>query len=400
MIKNKILIVFGIILAIIFSKAASAAHLGVSPASMIFDNVMRGGYAQKNLVVSLNSDKPLAISIDPKGDIADWINVSDKKFNMTSLRSVKISVNPPEDIPNGNYTGYLKILTEEFAPGETGQAVSYVLASLDLALTVIVTDIETRSCLASAYSVESAEKGEDIVFSLNVENLGNTRIKPKVRADIWDQEKISIVKTVEFSEEEIIPTTQEKLIFKTSSNDLDIGQYWVDISALDCYSSQTLTFDVLEEGALKENGVILGIVVDPWVDVSETTPILVNFKNIGEKGVNAQFKGKISSGDKITQILESDIQRVEINEETNFSFYFTPKQAGKYIVSGRVFYNKKRTFESSAVINVKSKIFSIRSYLMPLIYALVLFVLVVLFYKIRKQRKEYHERLKMIGRIK
>ena len=32
--------------------------------------------------------------------------------------------------------------------------------------------------------------------------------------------------------------------------------------------------------------------------------------------------------------------------------YFTPKDSGRYVISGRVLYNKKLTFEKSSILNV------------------------------------------------
>ncbi len=46
-------------------------------------------------------------------------------------------------------------------------------------------------------------------------------------------------------------------------------------------------------------------------------------------------------GNKIIQILESENSLVDMGESNTFKFYFTPKIQGKYIVSGRVFYDEK-----------------------------------------------------------
>jgi len=153
-----------------------------------------------------------------------------------------------------------------------------------------------------------------------------------------------------------------------------------------------LTFDVLEEGALKAEGILLKIIGRVWTDIGETIPIFAEFKNTGEKNIDAQFKGKITYEGKIIQILESEKITVPISEIANFTFYTTPKKAGKYIASGRVFYDKKRTFESSTIINVKPKKFGLKQILINVVYLSLMILIGFLIYKIRKEKRRYQGR--------
>jgi len=257
-----------------------------------------------------------------------------------------------------------------------------------------VTDVEIVDCSAYGFKVQSAEEGDDIVFSFDISNSGNIRLKPRIIIDIWDQDQISIVKTEEFSNKEILPTLKDEFVVRVKSNDLEIGQYWADVSVIDCYSSQTLTFDVLEEGALKADGVLTSILTRKTAEVDETVPIKVGFKNTGEKEVEAYFKGQITFGEKIIQILETDRFTVLVSESEEFNLFFTPKQVGKYVISGRVFYSSKRTFESSTVLNVVTKKFQLSYLVTPLIYIVLIVLILFLFYKIRKEKKLYINKLK------
>ena len=208
-----------------------------------------------------------------------------------------------------------------------------------------------------------------------------------------------MIKSSEFKGKEILPTREETVNFSISTNDLDIGQYWVEVKAADCYASEILTFDVLEPGTLKADGILLGIFSTPFaIEVGQTIPLSVQFKNIGEKDVNAQFRGRISNEGKVVQVLESEKLNAEINKATNFTFYFTPKKEGKYVASGRVFYDKKRTFESSTVINViKTKFFS-GNLGLTVLYLVIFAAIAFLFYKIRSEKKQYINKLRRISR--
>lgn len=289
-------------------------------------------------------------------------------------------------MPNGNYSGFIRVTTENKLKGAEGQATGIVNAALDLYLEVGVTDVEYSLCRAGGFKVESVEKGEDILFKLNVLNQGNIRLYPTVKIDIWDRDRIGIVKQVEFSEEMIIPTTEKEIIIPVSSSGLEIGQYWAEVTSVECYASETLTFDILEEGALKSQGTLLSIIAPPRIKVGDTVLIEATFENVGEKTVNARFKGAITLGSKIMQILESEGSLVNVGGKETFKFYFTPKSEGKYIVNGAVFYDSKRTFEKSAVINVEGTGIKWDKIKIYLIYIILIILIAYLAYKIKREK--------------
>ncbi|PIN89396.1 hypothetical protein COU57_06200 [Candidatus Pacearchaeota archaeon CG10_big_fil_rev_8_21_14_0_10_32_14] len=247
---------------------------------------------------------------------------------------------------------------------------------LDVFVTVEITDLEVVKCSIKEWNAYSSEKGEDIVFDILYHNDGNVRLKPKMEARIWDQEQISQILSKEFVENDILPTKEQRLRFYLPTNDLEINQYFADLNFPDCFASSVVTFDVLEPGTLRANGILNRISTLPWSYAGDTVLITANFQNVGEKGVDSQFKGRITKDNKIIQILESEKLETLKGDTTNFTFYFTPKNKGKYVISGRVFYDKKRTFESSTTINILSKKFDMSS-AMWIIY-LILMILVLL----------------------
>jgi hypothetical protein len=398
--KNKnVSMVRGIILVVTFIfviSFVSSASIGISPASTYFNGVLRGGYAEKIVTITIDSDTPTKVSLASRGDIAGWLTFDAKEFNVSRNKPyyLKIIVQPPIDIPNGNYSGFLRVTTSGKGNVVVGQATGIVNAALDLYIEVDVTDVQYSSCRASGFNVQSAEKGDDVLFKLNVYNEGNIRLSPTIKIDVWNQERTKIVKQMEFSDEMIIPTTEKELTIKMDTSDLDIGQYWAEVTSVECYASETLTFDVLEVGALKAQGTLLSVTSPPWIKVGDTTLIEALFENNGEKTVSARFTGQITLGSKIVQLLESESSSVDIGKLQTFKFYFTPKKEGKYIVNGIVLYDGKRTFEKSTVINVERKGFSFNQLKMPLIYFILILAISFLAYKIKQEKKK---RLKMGG---
>lgn len=389
-ITTKMRMVLLVITFIFIISFISSANIGVSPASIYFKNVLRGGYSEKIVTITIDSEEPTKVTIAPRGNITEWLSFEETEFEVSKNNPyyLKIIVEPPIDMPNGNYSGFLRITTSPKTKGIEGQATGIVNAALDLYMEVEITDIEFSSCRAWDYEVQSAEKGDDVLFKVNVYNEGNVRLYPTIKIDVWDQERIGIVKQMEYSGEVVFPTTQKELIIRMDSSDLDIGQYWAEVTSVECYSSETLTFDVLEEGALKAQGILLRIISPPWIKVDDTTLIEALFENTGEKEVNARFKGEITLGNKVIQILESEGSSVAIGELETFKFYFTPRKEGRYIVTGKVFYDGKRTFEKSTVINVERKGFGWENIKMILIYLALILAIAYLAYKINREKSK------------
>ena len=387
--------IFGILL---FINLISAANIGISPAKISYEDVLRGGHAERIVTVRIDTDEPTNVKIQKRGEIENWTKIEETEFQVSRNNpyNINIVIEPPEDTPNGVYTGFLRVMIEGQGNSKEGYATGIINAALDLAISVEVTDVEYLSCRANNFQVESVEKGDPILIRTKISNDGNIWFKPTIKVDIWDQDQIQIVKQEEISGKEITPTTKEEILVSVDSSDLDLGQYWIDVYAIECYNSQTLTFDVLEIGALKAQLVLTDIVTEPWVEKDDTTFIKVFFNNQGEKSVRAQFRGEITLGGKIIQILESENSLVGIGENGDFGFYFTPRETGKYIVTGRIFYDGKRTFEKSAIINVIESGFKLKKLVKPGIYLVLIVGIAYLLYKIQKEKKSYKKKIRRL----
>jgi hypothetical protein len=385
------------IMFILFLQMSTASTIGISPSRITFNNVLRGGFAERVVVISIDADSYAELTVKPRGEIEKWLNFSDKSFRVSrdDPYELVVSVNPPSDMPNGIYRGILRVESSGTGQARADYATGIIKTALDLAIEVEITDIESMNCRASLFNVNSVEKGDDIVFTMEVLNQGNIRLRPNVKINIWDQEQSRVVMTRDFTNQEILPTKKDKILMKVPSSGLEIGQYWAEIISIDCLSSEILTFDVLEVGAMKADGMLVQILAKTWADSGETIPISVIFENTGEKNLEAIFRGNIMTGNKIFQILESEERVfVPMGESTIMQFYFTPKTEGKYVISGRVFYDGKRTFEKSAIVNVRPMGFRVSSVSRPIFYGLLFFAILFLLYKIRKEKNYYARKLR------
>lgn len=371
----------------------SAASIGVSPGTVHFKDVLRGGYSEQVVTITAASEESITANVSARGEIKDWLTFSENTFEVSKDKPyrLKIIAKPPVDMKNGDYEGIVRIVMEGFGKLPEGSMASVVKAAVDVKVIVTVTDQEITGCRARNFLVRSAEKGDPVEFMVDVFNDGNVRLRPHITIDVWNQEQTEMVKAVDFNDEEILPTVKDTVLIRVPTNDFDINQYWVEMIVEECVASDTLTFDVLEKGSLSAIGVLKQVASKVWAEVGETIPITAIFQNTGEKPVSAKFKGKIQLDDKIVQTLESDELSIPTNEVVNFEMFFKPEGPGRYIASGRVFYEKKRTFELSTIINVnpateKKSGITIKQLL---IYTAIFAVIAFISIKIRTERKKY-----------
>jgi hypothetical protein len=385
--KKAYILFFITILLVLSVKNVYSVSVGVSPGVIAFDNMVKGGYAEKTVTITVATNNLVLVSASTRGEINDWINLSSKSFNVSISNpyELKVTIEPPVDIPNGDYKGYIRIMTEGLGDINSGEMGNVVKAAVDIVVNIKIIDAQIIQCRAFNFNVDSAEKGEPITFRAQIANDGNVRLYPHISIDIWDQQQENIVKFVEFNEDMVLPTTTGNINFKIPSDDLEIGQYWAEISADECYAQDLLTFDVLEPGTLISNGILREILNEGNVNVNDRTEVTGVFENTGQKTVLAKFKGNIQFKNSVTELFESDEIEVKPNEISNLSIYFTPKKAGRYVISGRVFYDKKRTYELSSALNAQ-KVKG--DYINTIIYILIIIVIVLLIYIIRKEKKK------------
>jgi hypothetical protein len=385
--NSLMILVFSLVLIINF---VSATNIGVSPASLNFEQVLRGGYSEKYITISVDTEDEVKGTISFRGEIEEWMNSSEYNFTVkkSNPQRILVSISPETDIPNQNYTGFMRIFVDSNAGAIDQQAVGVVKTALDLAINLEIVDFEIKECSAKDFIINSVEKGDPLLINVSISNRGNIRLKPVIESKIWDQDQLQVVKTELYQKQEIKPTKEDFVTFEINTADMEVGQYWIELSAIDCYANQLLTFDILEPGAYKSNGYIKSIIAPSWTDVKKTVNVSALFVNTGERTVNARFVGKIMLGERTIQKIESDPVSVQINEEFPFQIYFTPQTEGKYILSGRVFYDSKRTFEKSAIINVQSSGFDFVKMITYIIYGLLIAGIAYLIYRIRIERRE------------
>jgi len=381
------LLFFVVLVASIFIPQVEAqVGVGVSPGILHFNNVLRGGYAEGFVTVSVSRDEPVSVTAKPRGQVASWLTFEEGPHYQVSRSNparIKVIVNTPPDVANGIYTGVIRFTTSPLGTITSGAGTA-IQVSIDVLITVEVTDVQFLSCKADSFRILNAEVGQPISFSANILNNGNVRVTPSASVVIWDKEQEKIIKTLSVtSNKELLPTTRGAVFLNFPSSDLEISQYWAEITVVPCRDTRLLTFDVLEEGALSLDGVLKTIITKVWADVGEIVPITAVFQNLGVAPVKSRFVGHVELDGKTVELLESEEVVARVGEDTELTTFFTPETPGRYLVKGKVIYSNKETFEATGIINVGGiKI----NYPIVLVYSLIVALLIFIIYRLFKRR--------------
>ena len=396
---TKLSLCFGILTVciILFTVVVQAASIGISPGKIVYNDVLKGGYAEQVIRVTSNAGEPVIASYQASGDVASWIRLSTNTSEFTIPPSgpapLTIIVEPPADLPSGKYSGALTFTTVSSTGEIEGRAGGYIQAAVTILVEVMVTGDEIRSCIAGGMNVADNEVGNPLDVTFIVRNNGNVRITPKVDVQVWDQLQKQVMLSSQVSGDLLLPTQERTMLKSMSSTGLLPAQYWADIKLPECSAHQIVTFSIVEKGGISDIGIFEALEVKPWSNVGETIPLIARFRNSGPRTVSAKIQGNILLDNTVAQVLETEEIRVEPGDVAELTSYFSPKQPGRYLASARILYNSKLTETRDAVLNVKPGELESGISLWPLfIFIVILVSIFVVARKIIRERRGFVRR--------
>ena len=386
------------LLVLFGSSFVDGALLGVNRASLSFNNVLRSGYAEQQVTVTIGQPNDVLVSFEARGEIADWIRFepAEQSFlvNEDNPGVINVIVEPPLDARVDDYSGMVFISTGALGNISSPMGTNVIVA-FEVDVSVSLTDTQILSCSAGGFSLSDFEIGGEGEFRASVKNSGNVRVRPSFGVKVFSQMQDELLIEYEFSSDSEVIPTRSGVVEELISFDLEPGQYWAEISEPVCGSRSTLTFSVLERGGISDVGEFSRLSAKTWASVGEIIPVVASFKNDGSRTVSAQFKGTVSKDGVILDVLESDTINVPAGEEVDLEVFYVPEELGHYRVSGRVHFNNKVSFERSSVFNVNEESSSDVSggsdmlvlFLSVLIVIFALLVFLILRKKKRKRKR-------------
>ncbi len=389
---NQILAIIAILTAILATNVF-AIDVGLSPSVTNFNNMLKGGYAEKTTTVSTSYLENVTGHIEVNGAIKSWLSFEPTNSTFTFSRNnplrVKIIARPPSDVPNGDYTGTVSFVTDSV--GSLTGSGTLIKAAVQLGVSTQIIGNEIIACKAGGFRINDVELGKPIGISTTILNEGNVRLTPTITVDIWDKEQKKMLMTKNILLDELLPTVERSYYQEFDAN-LERGQYWAYISVRDCQESILLTFNVLSAGEISDKGRLIEIIADRFVLTDTPMQIRARFENQGTRSVSAKFIGEARIGKKLVSAIESNIISVKPGETADLTIPFTPKNPGVHTITGRVLYNDKLSFEASTEFEAigDAKTNTTKLVIYAAVYVLLLLLIMYLISKIKKGRKRHH----------
>jgi hypothetical protein len=359
--KNTLAIIslLGILLMV-----SNASALGVSPGTIEFNKMVRGGYGEKTLTVSTAGSEDIVMKLEAAGAIKDWLSFDPMESQIVlpkqSGKAITVKINVPNTARNGEYEGTVVISTlYQGAAGSSDVSGAHFMPGVIVQVKLTIIGEEIMGYDLKSVSVKDTEQNYPVEFNINVENTGNVVVTPKLHIAILDGERKDTGKSLDYAETQVLPTTTKQFSIKMPTKGMDVGAYYGKITD-DLGHEQTLFFQVLAPGTLAIVGDLTQLSLNKiWVQPQETVKIDAQFQNTGQVFIDsAKLKTEVYQVDPtyntkaLVTVTEGEPLSVAVGATVDLSAYFTPQKAGRYSIEGTVIYSGKSTEVKSSVLNV------------------------------------------------
>lgn len=350
--------------------------LGVSPGRLSFSNVLPGGYAAADLLVSNPKPIPILLNVSARGDGADWLSLSLENQTLPpgGTTTLRVAINPPEDAEPRTYALQLQFNSRPLEVQSKKGVASRIALSLTLPLSFSITSTRRPSCILGGFTLPDVEAGRPLRGAYMVKNDGNVRVTPRGTLTVTDATGATVY-TLPVAGNELLPTTTKRFSFHGAS--LPEGSYDASLT-LQC-GTATATFTVHPPGTLATRGSFT--LLSPVKD-----GVVARFANTGESAVEARFQGVVLHDGKVVRVVESDPLLVTPGESNTFK-EFLSLPPGAYELRGAITYEGRKTPERSVTIVIPGKKiprehgFSLWNATLALLFSILLLLI------IRKKRR-------------
>lgn len=386
----------GIILIICLSliPAIAFAGVGLSPSTVYFEKMVRGGYAEKYITVSNPTDEDVSITVAVEGEISGWFDIEPKNFNLSGIgfKIVRVIARPPSNIPNGVYRGRVLIISKPVMPPEAPQGSVIRVASVVAADALVeVSDVQLMRYNVEKLDLPSTEECRPIIITAYVRNTGNVNVTPSFHIEIKSLAG-QLVKSYDYKAElPILPTTSKTIFIRVPYEIehfkcIPEGTYIAEITAYtddgSVMDKSSIKFKIYKRGVLTVAGELIELKAPKNITLGEVAKVEALFKNTGQIPVAAKLNVEVYSGGRLVQTLSSDPVEVYMGGVNPLTVYFKPGFPGKYTLSAIANFEQKTSNVLQTEIDV----------LVPLYYWVILFVALILvflfvYYKKRKGSK-------------
>lgn len=350
------LLSIGLIFVLVGTVAG--AGIGISPAKLNYENVLRGGSLPAYFIILNNADEDIYFNLSIKDtDVSeDWFSFepsSPVKVPGKGNTKVKAVVNPPSDTPSGVYEATIYISSTSTVEGEEGSAVMGVIPGMGLQVAIAVTGEELVSGLVKSASIANTEVNYPLRIEVEFQNIGNVLAMPLITVEISkDGEPIDSVIS---SETSVKPGVTDNITVTWDTTGQHVGTYAARVTVSlgeDTLYMQDLAFDILETGTLTRTGELTDLCCESEPRVGELVKVLATFRNTGAIDTKAKFSGEAYRNGKLLETIASEELEVPVTETRILTSYYKFDEPGTYKISGSVVYEGKQTATKEVLFEV------------------------------------------------
>lgn len=366
--------------------------LGVSPPTIDLADAQAGETYLRTVQVQNPTDTPSGIGIQRSGEVADW-TTSDPPSNFTipahAVRNVALTIRVPAGAALGSHSGQLTFIADPKEP-PSGSGSTFRPAVGLLLNATVGGDAVARLTWLSA-RVEDAVQGAPVHAFVTARNDGNVRSTAEAQGQVLPFAEDAPVLSEADGSQVLLPgeTAEVPVTFAAG---LAIGQYRARLTAdgLD----ETLPFKVTAAGLVAPDGELRAILAPPRSPAGRPLRMDAWFENTGNASIaSATFHGEVRRGSELLATVESESLVVPVGSSVNLTLYWTPPDAGVYIVSGHVTYDGYRTLPKETVLNVTAGGLVDFDSWWWLLLLLVILALLAILWAWRKGRRDRQRRL-------
>ena len=340
-----------VLLGVLISGQTSAfadSGVGITPSSIVFEEVLPGSSSQKTLEIHNFSESAQEVTVTKTGAVAEWISFEPagpvSVGGKSSIRLVVV-IRPSQSVAPGTYAGEVQV-----SVGSGGQITAGAGARIapGAVLPVVATvggTIRKELGFVSA-EVESAEIGRPVPITLTLVNTGNVDAAGFLSVEILNTTQDTVVTTFETALDPVAPAVRAAVPVDMPAGVLEEQtNYWARLKvSMDGteIGSATKTFDVLKSGDLPCIAVLTSISAPSMVRVGEEVQIGARVTNIAAAPVTAEYRGQATlSGNAVAELISPVVSIAPFTDGTLFAS-FVPSEAGQYVIGGTAYYGPDR----------------------------------------------------------
>lgn len=266
--KFKALLILIIASLVFFSGVGLALAFGISPPLISNDYLVPGSHFEQTITLTQAEPKqPTNIeTLIDAPEIEDWIQIQPgRDFTIPAGRQqfpMRVRINVPPDAGYGVYEGTITVR----AISGGGEGAINIITGAVADIKLKVTGEEFSDFRLRGLNVPNIEEGSPIKAVLNIENLGNVKIRPsKVYIRIFDKYHNKLLESGEAAGMDWVePFDTEKITAKLPT-ELGVGEYWAEIEIYKrggLLAKDKRYFHIVEKGTLGE---FLGLAWWIWI---------------------------------------------------------------------------------------------------------------------------------------